>query len=114
VEFSGIENTEYGKKGQLLGHLVMGGYDVMDEAKELGYENSEEALLLEHMIISHHGQPQFGACKKPQTAEALLLWYIDSLDSKLRTLGEQFEKTENNTFTDPIAALEKTKFYKHD
>ena len=113
VEFSGVENTVYATEGQLLGHLVIGGYFVKEEAKKLGYEDSEEALLLEHMIISHHGQPNFGAAKRPQTAEALVLWYLDTMDSKLRVLGEQFEHTNVGDFTDMIGVLDKVKFYKH-
>ena len=113
VEFTGVENTEYALEGQLLGHLVIGTYFVKEEAQSLGYENTEEALLLEHMIISHHGQPNFGAAKRPQTAEALVLWYLDTMDSKLRVLGEQFEHTNICDFTDTIGVLEKVKFYKH-
>jgi len=113
IEFSGVENTEYALEGQLLGHLIIGGYFVKEEAQRLGYQDKEEALLLEHMIISHHGQPNFGAAKRPQTAEALVLWYLDTMDSKLRVLGEQFEHTNVGEFTDTIGVLEKVKFYKH-
>lgn len=113
LEFSGVENTEYTLKGQLLGHLVMGGIFINDVAKELGYLEKEETLILEHMVLSHHGLPQFGACKKPQTAEAEVLWYIDTLDSKLRVLGEVLENTKDGEFTDTIGVLDKTKFYKH-
>ncbi len=113
LEFSGVENTEYTLKGQLLGHLVMGSIFINDVAKELGYDDKEETLLLEHMVLSHHGLPQFGACKKPQTAEAEVLWYIDTLDSKLRVLGEVLDNTKENEFTDTIGVLDKTKFYKH-
>jgi len=113
IEFTGVENTEYALEGQLLGHLVIGSYFVKDMAYELGYEDKEETLLLEHMILSHHGQPNFGAAKRPQTAEALVLWYLDTMDSKLRVLGEQFEHTEDNSFTDMIGVLDKVKFYKH-
>lgn len=113
LEFSGVENTEYTLKGQLLGHLVMGGIFINDVAKELGYLEKEETLILEHMVLSHHGLPQFGACKKPQTAEAEVLWYIDTLDSKLRVLGEVLENTKDGDFTDTIGVLDKTKFYKH-
>lgn len=113
LEFSGVENTEYTLKGQLLGHLVMGSIFINDVAIELGYEDKEETLVLEHMVLSHHGLPQFGACKKPQTAEAEVLWYIDTLDSKLRVLGEVLDNTKDGEFTDTIGVLDKTKFYKH-
>ena len=111
-EFSGVENTEYQVEGQLLGHLVMGGLEIARVARELGYEGMEEVLLLQHMVISHHGQPIFGAAKKPQTPEAVLLWYIDTLDSKFRVLGEELEKVAPGTFTDQIGVLDKVRFYK--
>ena len=114
LEFSGVENTEYTVKGQLLGHLVMGTVFINDVAKELGYSDSEEVLVLEHMVLSHHGLPQYGACKKPQTAEAEVLWYIDTLDSKLRVLGEVLDNTKEGEFSDVIGVLDKTKFYKHN
>jgi 3'-5' exoribonuclease len=64
------------------------------------------------MVVSHHGQPNFGACKRPQTAEALVLWYIDTIDSKFRVLGEELEKTEAGQFSEGIAVLDKIKVYK--
>lgn len=112
VEFSGIENTEYTIEGQLLGHLVVGGQWISIEANKLGYDGKEEVMLLEHLIISHHGQQMFGACKKPQTPEALMLWYIDTIDSKFRVLGEELSRTNPGEFTESIGVLEKTRVYK--
>lgn len=112
IELSGSVNTEYTLKGQLLGHLVMGAMEVERVALKLGYENSEEALMLEHMLISHHGQPQFGSAKKPMTPEALVLWYVDTIDSKFRVLGEELEKTNSKEFTDSIGVLDRSKIYK--
>lgn len=112
IELSGVVNTEYSLKGQLLGHLVLGAMQIEAIAKELGYSECEEVLFLEHMLISHHGQPQFGSAKKPMTAEALVLWYIDTIDSKFRVLGEELEKTESGTYTDSIGVLDRAKIYK--
>ncbi len=99
LEFTGVENTEYS-------------LEIFDIAKNLGLEKTEEALLLEHIVISHHGQAAFGACKKPQTAEAAAIWYIDTIDSKFRVLGKELEKIEAGEFTDTIGVMDKTKFYK--
>ena len=112
IELSGNVNTEYTLKGQLLGHLVLGAMEISEAAKSLGYENSEEAMILEHMLISHHGVPQFGSPKKPLTAEALVLWYIDTIDSKFRVLGEELERTKNGEFTEAIGVIDKSKIYK--
>ncbi len=112
IELTGVVNTEYTLKGQLIGHLVLGAMEIEQMAKELGYEDTEEALLLEHMLISHHGQPQFGSAKKPMTPEAMVLWYIDTIDSKFRVLGEELEKTSNGCYTENIGVLDRTKIYK--
>lgn len=112
IELTGPQNTEYTLSGQLLGHLVIGALEIEKVAASLGYENSKEVLLLKHMLISHHGQPQFGAAKKPCTPEALVLWYIDTIDSKFRVLGEELSKTEDGCYTDSIGVLDKMKIYK--
>ena len=112
IELSGAVNTEYSLKGQLLGHLVLGAMQIGNAAKELGYDDTEEALILEHMLISHHGQPMFGSAKKPMTAEALVLWYIDTIDSKFRVLGEELEKTSDKQFTESIGVLDRTRIFK--
>ncbi|MBR6072655.1 MAG: HD domain-containing protein [Acholeplasmatales bacterium] len=111
-ELSGIVAPEYSTEGQLIGHLVLGAMEIKMAAKELGYDDTEEAMLLEHMLISHHGMPQYGSAKKPLTAEALVLWYVDSIDSKLRTLEGELEKCESGSFTQPIGVLDKMKMYK--
>lgn len=112
VEFSGVENTEYALDGQLLGHSVIGSQCIMKSAMKLGFSEREEVLILQHLLISHHGQPVFGAAKKPMTADALLLWYIDSIDSKFRVLEEVLDKTVPGEFTDIIGVLDRMKFYK--
>ena len=111
-EITGVDG-EYTTEGQLLGHLVMEAIDINLEASKLGFSDKEEALLLKHMIISHHGQYNFGSPKKPMTAEAMLLWYIDSIDSKLTALGDELENTNKGEWTSVIAMLDKMKFYKH-
>lgn len=112
IEFKGPMDSEYSIRGQLIGHLVLGAIEIEKTAERLGLHETEEVLLLEHMLISHHGQPTYGACKKPETPEALLLWIIDSIDSKLRVLDEKFIDVEPGTFSDGIAVLERMKFYK--
>ena len=111
-ELSGIVSPEYSVEGQLIGHLVLGAMEIKAMAHELGYEDKEEALILEHMLISHHGMPQFGSAKKPMTAEALVLWYVDTIDSKLRVLETELDKIDSGKFTDSIGVLDKQKMFK--
>ncbi len=111
-EISGVDG-EYTKEGLLLGHLVMQTVDIDRVAREFSFENTEEVLMLKHMIISHHGQYNFGSPKRPQTGEALLLWFIDTIDSKFTVLGEAFDETMEGTFTSMLSVMDKMKFYKH-
>ena len=112
VEFISPTDDKYSTKGMLLGHLVLGAMEVEKTASRLGYEDKEEASLLEHIIISHHGQLQFGAAKRPITPEAVVLWLLDSLDSKLRVIDQTFENLEPGTFSDAIGVMERLKCYK--
>ncbi|MBP5729907.1 MAG: HD domain-containing protein [Clostridia bacterium] len=103
--------TDYSTKGQLLGHLVMGAEDIDRVARELGIPE-EKATLLEHMILSHHGEPEFGAAVLPMTAEAELLHMIDLVDIRMEIYAETLKNMEPDTFSERIFALEK-RIYKH-
>lgn len=103
--------TGYSTKGQLLGHLVMGAQEVAEVAKELGIDE-EKSMLVQHMLISHHGQPEFGAAVVPQCAEAELLCCIDLIDSRMEIYRENFEKLQPGEFSQRIFALEK-RVYRH-
>ena len=112
IEFKGPTDSEYSIRGQLIGHLVLGAIELEKTAERLGLIEAEEVMLLQHMLISHHGQPMYGACKKPETPEALLLWIIDTIDSKMRVVEEKFADLEPGSFSDAIGVLERMKFYK--
>lgn len=104
--------TEYSMKGQLLGHLVMGATEVAQLANELGIPESK-SVLLQHMILSHHGEPEYGAAVRPMCAEAELLSYIDNMDSRMEIYLEALRGTQPGSFTQRIPALEK-RIYKHE
>ncbi len=103
--------TDYSVKGQLLGHLVMGAQDAAETAARLGVPE-EKSVLLQHLILSHHGEPEFGAAVRPMCAEAELLSLIDSVDSRMEIYRETYDTMEENTFSPRIFALEK-KIFKH-
>ena len=98
--------TEYSLKGQLLGHLVMGAQEAARAAEELAIPE-EKAVLLQHMILSHHGQPEFGAVVVPMCAESELLSLIDTMDSRMEIYRETLAETPEGTFSKRIFALEK-------
>ncbi|MGI6781245.1 MAG: HD domain-containing protein [Acholeplasmataceae bacterium] len=112
LEITGVDG-EYTNEGLLLGHIVMGVSKIDEVADKLNYSDLEEVLLLKHMIVSHHGQMNFGSPKRPQIAEALMLWFIDSIDSKFQVIGEVLEETVPGTFTSMISVADKGRFLKH-
>lgn len=103
--------TEYSVPGELLGHLVMGAQAVAEAAKELGTPE-EKSLLLQHMLLSHHGDPEFGAAVRPMCAEAELLSLIDLVDSRMEIYKETMEETEIGRFSKKVFALDK-KIFRH-
>lgn len=104
--------TDYSLKGQLLGHLVMGAQEVAGVCHDLGTPE-EKSLLLQHMILSHHGEPEFGAAVRPSFAEAELLSYIDLIDSRMEIYAEALPSIPEGTFSGRIFALDK-RIYRHN
>lgn len=104
--------TEYSLEGDLLGHLVMGAYEVADVCKELATPE-EKSILLQHLLLSHHGERELGAAVLPQCAEAELLHLLDSIDSRMEIYAETLYPMTPGTFSPKIFALEK-KIYKHN
>lgn len=103
--------TNYSVKGQLLGHLVMGAQEVAQAAADLGIPQ-DKSVLLQHLILSHHGEPEFGAAVKPICAESELLSYIDMIDSKMEIYRENFEQIPVGEVSGRIFTLDK-RIYHH-
>jgi 3'-5' exoribonuclease len=82
----------YTTRGQLLGHMVIELEMLQAKLEQLPGFPTELKTLLEHMIISHHGQYEFGSTKLPMFPEALLLHYLDDLDSKMEAMRAHFER----------------------
>jgi len=85
---TGIEMTD---RGQLVGHIVSGVEMLRDRVRKLKGFPERLLMELEHMIISHHGELEFGSPIVPKTKEALALYFADDLDAKMA----QFRKIEN-------------------
>jgi len=82
----------YTTKGQLLGHMIIELGMLHEKIAHVPGFPDELKILLEHMIISHHGQYEFGSPKLPMFPEALMLHYLDDLDSKMESMRAQFER----------------------
>ncbi|MDE0960601.1 MAG: HD domain-containing protein [Planctomycetota bacterium] len=80
----GIENGfSYTDEGQLLGHIVLCSNWIDEAGRGIDEMDDEVLLQIQHIVASHHGQLEYGSPKKPMTAEALAMHYIDNLDAKL-------------------------------
>lgn len=77
---------DYSHEGRLLGHMVLGVQILEDKIAGLKKFPPEEALLLKHMILSHHGETDMGAVRLPMTREAFVLHFADDLDAKMNNL----------------------------
>ena len=104
--------TDYSVKGKLLGHLVMGAQEIACAAAELQVPE-EKSVLLQHLILSHHGKPEYGAAVSPQCAESELLSLIDLIDSRMEIYREKFEEVNVGEFSAAVFALENKKLYRH-
>jgi 3'-5' exoribonuclease len=82
----------YTTRGQLLGHMIIELEMLQAKLEKLPGFPEELKILLEHMIISHHGQYDFGSPKLPMFPEALMLHYLDDLDSKMEAMRAHFER----------------------
>ncbi len=102
----------YSVRGNLLGHLAEGAMVVRKATEKLGIE-SETSMLLEHMILSHHGEPEFGAAVRPMFIEAELLSELDLMDSRLYEMREAVENAKSGEFTGKMWALDNRKLYNH-
>ena len=105
--------TDYSTKGQLLGHLVMGAQETAEVAEMLGIPE-EKSVLLQHLLLSHHGDPEFGAAVLPQCAEAELLSLIDQIDSRMEIYREALAPLKSGEFSQRIFALDNRRIYKHE
>jgi 3'-5' exoribonuclease len=100
----------YSNDGQLLGHIAIAVRMVGDKIRSLPDFPPRLRVLVEHMILSHHGHLEFGSPKVPQFPEALLLHYIDDLDSKMECMRALLENDRQleGCFTSYSSALERT------
>lgn len=103
----------YSVEGNLLGHLAMGAMVISKYADKLGI-TSQVPMLLEHMVLSHHGEPDFGAAVRPSFIEAELLSELDLMDSRVYEMKEAVSATNANDFSAKLWAMDNRKLYNHN
>lgn len=104
-------STGYSFEGQLLGHIIMGIKYLDKVAIELGF-STEKRLMVEHMILSHHYEPEYGSPKRPLFPEAEVLHYLDILDARLYDMEQALSFTEPGGFSDRVWTLDNRRIYK--
>ncbi len=104
-------SSGYSFEGQLLGHLIQGIKTLDRLTEELEFPR-EKAIMLEHMVLSHHYEPEFGSPKKPLFPEAEILHYLDIIDARMFDMEDALEKTEPGGYSDRVWTLDNRRLYK--
>lgn len=107
---------DYTTQGELLGHITIGISMITECVTRLRYETRKQIdeniiILLQHMLLTHHGQPEYGSPKYPMTKEAELLSYLDMLDTKMNMFDKVIAETNENEFSQRQWSLDNRKIY---
>ena len=130
IELTGPQATAFTFEGKLLGHISLGQAELREEAKKLGmfafddlpeeeksvdhplYHKKEVAIILEHIVLSHHNKKEFGSPVPPLTREALAVALIDDLDAKMMILDKAYKGVAKGDFTGRIMTMDDRYFYR--
>ncbi len=112
LELSGPVATKYTLEGKLIGHISIMVSEIRLVA-EIHNIHSEIPLLLEHMILSHHGVPEFGSPVPPLTKEAFVLHAVDDIDAKMIMINKALDGVKVGEFSSRVMGLDNRAFYKH-
>lgn len=110
-ELEGTLVTQYSLEGKLLGHISIMVSEIAEAAKELDIDG-EEVIILQHLVLSHHGKEEWGSPKQPLIREAEILHMIDNIDAKMNMMDRALEKVTPGEFTERIYALDNRSLYK--
>ncbi|NLJ59074.1 MAG: HD domain-containing protein [Tissierellia bacterium] len=103
--------SDYTMEGKLLGHIIQGIKEIDSEGEKIGI-NREKSVILQHMVLSHHYEPEFGSPKKPMTPEAEIVHFLDVMDARMFDFQHSLQGIEPGEFTDKIWLLDNRNLYK--
>lgn len=112
-ELSDHLTPEYTDVGKLIGHISICFEEIRLCANSLNLDG-EEIILLQHLILSHHGLLEYGSPKRPLILEAEVLHLIDLLDSRVNMIREELSDTDTEDYTKRVYSLDGRAFYKHN
>ncbi|MCF8025599.1 MAG: HD domain-containing protein [Desulfobacteraceae bacterium] len=94
-EFTYDSRIDYSDEGRLVNHIIIGIRMLEEKMADLPSMTANTALLLKHLVVSHHGTREFGSPEPPKTLEAVLLNYLDEIDSKINGIREFMENQDS-------------------
>lgn len=103
--------SDYSVDGKLLGHIVRGVVNIQLAAEKTG-ASPAKALLLQHMVLSHHGIPDYGSPMAPKFPEAEVLHMLDTLDARLYQMNEAIARTMPGGFSEKVWGLDNRQLYR--
>jgi 3'-5' exoribonuclease len=111
VEFSSPIVAKYTTEGKLIGHIQWMAAEIFATGEQLGLPR-EKIMLLQHIVLSHHGKPEFGSAVAPMTKEALLVHMVDDFDAKMTMIDKALNQIEPDSFTPRLFTFDDRSFYK--
>ncbi|MEX2784872.1 3'-5' exoribonuclease YhaM family protein [Streptococcus sp. H49] len=113
IELSGPDNTEYTIRGNLIGHIALIDEEITKALLELNIDDTkEDVIVLRHVILSHHGQLEYGSPVRPRIMEAEIIHIIDNLDAEMMMMTTALKRVESGEMTSRIFAMDNRPFYK--
>ncbi|WP_346917431.1 HD domain-containing protein [Clostridium sp.] len=103
--------SKYSTEGQLLGHIIQGIGLIEDAAMEINADK-EIVMLLQHMILTHHYEPEYGSPKKPMIPEAEMLHHLDILDARMYDMRKATKDLNPGEFSEKVYSLDGINIYK--
>ncbi|WP_020675766.1 3'-5' exoribonuclease YhaM family protein [Geopsychrobacter electrodiphilus] len=97
AELSYERSFDYTDEGKLIGHIVMGVEMIEERSRTIPDFPRQQVMLLKHLLLSHHGQYEYGSPKRPKILEAVILSFIDDLDSKINGIQTHIDKEPART-----------------
>jgi 3'-5' exoribonuclease len=110
-EMAGVLAASYTEEGNLLGHISIGAEIVEETGEKIGTPK-EKLTIIVHMILAHHGRPEYGSPVLPQTPEAYVLHVLDDLDAKMNILENALKDVEPGQFSIKLPFFDNKAFLK--
>lgn len=113
IELTGPENTEYTVRGNLIGHIALIDEEITKVLMELNIDDTrEDVVVLRHVILSHHGQLEYGSPVRPRIMEAEVIHVIDNLDASMMMMMTALNLVGPGEMTNRLFAMDNRSFYK--